>query len=236
MKYDVIFFDLDDTLMDFGLSEKKALAQTFRAFGWTEGLPDHEAAYREINKGLWRELEQGSMTLAELGVERFKRLFTNYRLSADAEAWNRQYLANLGQEAHLLPGAVDVCRRLANCRLAVLTNGFTEVQTSRIQSSLLQHTFEQIITSQEAGFQKPDPRIFEYAFSRMGLTDRAKVLMVGDSLTSDIQGGYRYGVDTCWYNPQGKPNDLGIAPTYEIRDLTTLPEVVGAAAEKMLCR
>ncbi|GED26266.1 noncanonical pyrimidine nucleotidase, YjjG family protein [Brevibacillus agri] len=234
VKYDVIFFDVDDTLMDFDLSEKNALDKAFREFGWPEGMTDYEAAYREINKGLWRELEQGGITLAELGVERFKRLFAAHELSGDAEAFNRLYLANLGQEVHLLPGAVDVCSRLADCRLAIITNGFAEVQTSRIRLSPLQDAFEQIIISQEAGFQKPDQRIFDYAFSRLALTDKKKVLMVGDSLTSDIQGGHNYGIDTCWYNPHGKENHLGITPTYEIRDLTNLLGVVGSSVEKII--
>jgi 2-haloacid dehalogenase len=228
MKYEIILFDVDDTLLDFGISEKNALHEAFLEFGLPTGAEDYAGCYQEISKVLWRDLERGHIDLTILGVERFKRLFLKHGLDMDADAFSRAYLGHLGKEIHLLPGAIEVCEKLGGCRLAIITNGFTAVQTARIGGSALCNSFETLIVSQEAGFQKPDRGIFDYAFSKLKITDKSKVLIVGDSLTSDIQGGLNYGLDTCWYNPHQKDNDLGIEPTYEIRTLTDLLEIVGS--------
>lgn len=86
--------------------------------------------------------------------------------------------------------------------------------------------FEQVIISEEVGCQKPHPGIFDYAFTNLAISNKSKVLMVGDSLTSDIQGGNKYGIDTCWFNPSRKTNTSGIQPTYEITSLMELPNSV----------
>ncbi|MCH6269523.1 MULTISPECIES: YjjG family noncanonical pyrimidine nucleotidase [Neobacillus] len=227
MRYDIIFFDIDDTLFDFGKTEQNALHKAFTDFGLPSGMQDYRPHYKEISKVLWGELEQGLITLAELGVERFKRLFVEYNLSIDAERFNQIYLGYLGEGSHLVPGAFEVCTSLNECRLAVITNGFGQVQKSRIAGSPLSHAFEEVIISEEAGYQKPHTGIFDYAFSKLQITNKERVLMVGDSLTSDIQGGINYGIDTCWFNPNYKDNNIGIKPTYEIRELTDLLKIVG---------
>ncbi|MGC5327569.1 YjjG family noncanonical pyrimidine nucleotidase [Brevibacillus sp. SYSU BS000544] len=226
MRYETILFDVDDTLFDFKKSEKNALHHAFIAFGLPTGQENYGARYQEISKGLWRDLEQGLITLSELGVERFKRLFLACNLGINAEAFSNVYLGYLGKEIHLIQGAVELCENLAGCRLAIITNGFANVQTSRIGGSPLSNTFEHIIISEQVGFQKPDREIFDYAFTKLQITDKAKVLIVGDSLTSDIQGGINYGIDTCWFNPHRKDNNTGIKPTYEISELTELLPIV----------
>ncbi|MBA9028302.1 YjjG family noncanonical pyrimidine nucleotidase [Peribacillus huizhouensis] len=232
MKYEIILFDVDDTLFDFSMSEKRALHNTFVEFGLPTGFSDYGVNYKEISNILWSELEQGITTLSELRVERFRRLFLAYDLEIDADTFSSAYLGYLGKEVHLVSGAEELCGNLVSCRLAIITNGFKDVQTARIESSPLCNTFEHIIISEETGFQKPEKGIFDYAFSKLQISDKAKVLIVGDSLTSDIQGGINYGIDTCWYNPHLKENNIGIQPTYEIRELMDLIEIVGVG-EKM---
>ncbi|MEH7124860.1 MULTISPECIES: YjjG family noncanonical pyrimidine nucleotidase [unclassified Bacillus (in: firmicutes)] len=226
MKYEIILFDVDNTLLDFSMAEIKALHNAFVEFGLPTGLSDYKASYEEINRILWSELEQGLITISELGVERFRRLFLKNDLEINAELFSSVYLGLLCEEIHLVNGAVELCENLTDHRLAIITNGFTEVQSARIGSSPLRNTFEQVIISEETGFQKPEKGIFDYAFSKLQITEKAKVLMVGDSLTSDIQGGINYGIDTCWFNPHLKENDIGIKPTYEIRELTDLIKIV----------
>ncbi len=223
MKYEIILFDIDDTLFDFGMSEEKALHNTFKAFGLPTGWTDYRATYNEISHVLWGNLERGLTTITELGVERFKQLFQMHALDIDAHIFSAAYLDYLGQETDLMQGAVEVCDTLVDhYRLAVITNGFTKVQTSRIGNSALNNMFEQLIISEEAGFQKPESGIFDYAFSKLRATDKTKVLIVGDSLTSDIQGGINYGIDTCWFNPHLKENKVGVKPTYIIHELRDL--------------
>lgn len=226
MRYKVILFDADDTLFDYGKAEAEALRQTFEAFGLPEGAAEYGASYREINKALWRELELGTITSASLRLERFRRLFETNGLALDPEAFSAAYLAGLGRGSFLIEGAETLCGSLTGCRLAVITNGIKDVQTARIAGSPLCYTFERVIISEVAGCQKPERGIFDYAFAELGLSDKREVLMVGDSLTSDIAGGANYGIDTCWFNPHGRPNDTEVAPTYEIRHLSELTGII----------
>jgi len=226
MKYEIILFDVDDTLFDFDMSEKKALHKTFLEFKYPTGLVDYRDTYNDISKILWRDLELGNMSLSELAVERFTRLFDQHELDIDAEVFSRVYLEKLGTETHPIEGAVEVCEKLKGYRLAIITNGFAAVQKARIENSDLRNTFEQIIISEEAGFNKPDKKIFDYTFAKLQITDKKKVLIVGDSLTSDIQGGIDYGIDTCWFNPNNKENHIGNEPTFEITRLIELLKIV----------
>ncbi|WP_410513664.1 YjjG family noncanonical pyrimidine nucleotidase [Paenibacillus sp. BR2-3] len=227
MKYDVILFDADDTLFDYGMAEGHALSSAFLYFGMPTGAEDYKASYKEINQVLWRDLELGRITSEVLRVERFNRLFAAHQLELDAQEFSAAYLRFLSEGAFLIEGAAELCGELSHCRLAIITNGIKDVQTSRIQGSPLCETFEQIIISEEAGCQKPETGIFEYAFAKLGISDKDKVLIVGDSLTSDIQGGINYGIDTCWFNPLGKVNESGIQPKYEISSLSELLDIAG---------
>jgi len=224
--YDIIFFDIDDTLFDFTKSEQAAFNNVFNQYNLLNGLNLYEKSYQEINKVLWRDLENGKMGLVELGSERFRRLFLEHELEIDAVVFNQDYLKFLGEQTPLVQGAEKVIMALSHKRLAVITNGYTIVQTSRINNSPFEGTFEHIIISESTGFQKPQTGIFDYAFHKLQITDKSNVLMVGDSLTSDIQGGMNYGMDTCWFNPKYKENHTSLKPTYEINKLEGLLEII----------
>ncbi|AXH98466.1 noncanonical pyrimidine nucleotidase, YjjG family [Sporosarcina sp. PTS2304] len=216
MTYDLLLFDLDDTLFDFAETEKNALGKTFATFDLPDGLATYRDSYRAISTIIWDQLEKGEITLEELKAERFRRLFEQYDLPIDPLRFGELYIENLGHESHLIDGVEEVLAGLAEYRLAILTNGFTVAQQARIAGSPLHNTFEAIIASEETGFKKPQAEIFDYALKQLSVTDRSRVLMIGDSLTSDIQGGNNAGIDTCWFNPQRKENTTGVQPTYEI--------------------
>lgn len=226
MKYDVLLFDLDDTLLDFGMTELNALQHTFEEYGLPNGVDDYLVSYKAISKVLWDDLEQGRTTMADLKAERFKRLFLEYSLNLDAAAFGQKYIESLGKEVHMIDGVDEMFASLSGCRFALLTNGFKEAQHGRVNGSSLKGMFEAIITSEETGFQKPQSQIFEYALNKLNITDPSRVLMIGDSLTSDIQGGNNFGLDTCWFNPHSKENTSGIQPTYEIQAWNQLMEIV----------
>lgn len=222
MNYDVLLFDLDDTLMDFSASEKNAFSLSFESNGYPNALSDFRDSYQAVSSVLWDDLEQGQITLDKLKTERFKRLFELHNLDIDAAAFGQVYLDHLGKEIHVIDGVVEMLDRLANSRLAIVTNGFKDVQNARINGSILKDTFEAIFTSEEAGSQKPNPAIFEHVFKKLGITDKSRVLMIGDSLSSDILGGNNFGIDTCWYNPHKKENNSPAKPTYEIHNWNEL--------------
>lgn len=228
-KYSTVIFDIDDTLMDFAMSEHAALHHTFRKYGMPTGFLDMHDSYRAISKVLWDDLEKGKIALRELGVERFRRLFLEHGTEEDPQAFSSSYLEYLGKESHLMAGAMEALEGLTDSRLVIMTNGFGDVQKSRLQISPILHHFEEIIISEEAGFQKPHQGIFDYAFSKLGITAKEETIIVGDSLTSDIQGGNNYGIDTVWFNPSRKPNNSGIQPVYEIQDLLEVIDIVNGS-------
>jgi 2-haloacid dehalogenase len=222
---ELILFDADRTLFDYDRAESDALRDTFCHFGLEYDIDIHLPVYREINERLWRKIEAGRITSRELRIERFRRMFDGLMSEADLTEFNRLYMINLSKGGYLLDGAEEVCGYLANrYRLAIVTNGIREVQMARFKGSPLEPFIEQVITSEDAGYSKPHSGIFNCAFRALGHSDKKTVLMVGDSLDSDIAGGIGFGIRTCWYNPTKSPTLPGLEPDYEIanlRDLST---------------
>jgi len=219
LKYDWIFFDADGTLFDYDAAEAAALEGAFEACG----LPyesEIRPLYSEINAGIWRDFELGRIGQKELKTARFDRLFDAVGLTADSTEFSRHYLAILGAQTSLLDGAESLVASLAeNVRMLLITNGLAEVQVPRFAASSIHGCFAEIVISGEIGLAKPDPAIFDFAFDRIDRPARDRVLMIGDNLGSDILGGANYGLDTCWFNPAGVANGHGVEPTYEIREL-----------------
>lgn len=218
MNYDVFLFDLDDTLLEFETSERNAFQKVFAEIGLEERLDEYRTAYQAISKVLWPQLEQGLTTLEELKVGRFRQLFTQFDIDLDPISFSENYLEKLGNEAHIISGVMDMLDRISDARLAIVTNGFIKAQIARVALSPFSDRFETIVSSEEIGIQKPRPEIFQEALDRLGVTDKSRVLMIGDSLTSDIRGGNNFGIDTCWYNPSGMKNTTENKPTYEIHN------------------
>ncbi|HEY5627981.1 MAG TPA: YjjG family noncanonical pyrimidine nucleotidase [Candidatus Limnocylindrales bacterium] len=222
VRYPWLLFDADDTLFDYGRAEAEAVRGAFAVHGFTfdEGwLP----AYQAINARAWRALEEGRVTPARPRVLRFEELFAELGLALDPVAFSAVYLAQLATQAHLVDGVQEVVGALrADHRLAIITNGLSDVQRARIAASTLAGVVEHLVISEEVGAAKPDPAIFAVALARMGDPDPRDVLVIGDSLSSDIAGGVAAGLATCWFNPGAKPRGDGPTPTYEIRRLAEL--------------
>ena len=216
-----LLLDLDDTILDFHKAERLALSKTFRAFGLepTDAILNR---YHEINKWHWEQLEQGKLTRAQVLEGRFVRLFRELGLEVDAAACMKSYERNLSIGHYFLPGAEEAVKRLhEKYRLFLLSNGTAVVQQGRLTSAGLYPYFEKVFISQEVGFNKPDKAFFDRCFARIPGFDPDKALMVGDSLTSDIQGGINAGVRTVWVNPAHKAAGK-IHPDYEIEALSQL--------------
>ena len=221
VKYDVILFDADDTLLDFGKSEDAALSQVFEAFGipLTEEV---RQGYLEINHGLWKALERGEIDKPQVLARRFQDTFARFGISAPADgSFEREYQRMLGEGAYLVDGAVEVLQALKDDHtLAIVTNGVTATQTNRLRLCGLDRIIPHVFISEQIGVAKPQQGFFDAVFAALGEPDRSRVLIVGDSLTSDMRGGEVAGIDNCWYNPKG------MKITYEITDLAQLIEIV----------
>ncbi|GIP26230.1 noncanonical pyrimidine nucleotidase, YjjG family protein [Paenibacillus sp. J23TS9] len=229
LRYDVVLFDVDDTLIDHNHSEKYALTNVFKDHGININSSYIES-FRKINHDLWNEYvnDKLKLELKQLRTERFVRLISKYELQIDPNHFSEQYTKHLIEGSLLIDGAIDLFRYLSNngYRIVIITNGINEVQIKRINQSELSNTFEVIVTSEDAGYQKPHTGIFDYAFRKINVWNKERVIIVGDSLTSDIQGGINYGIDTCWFNPGRKPNKHGITPKYEIRELKEVKDIL----------
>jgi 2-haloacid dehalogenase len=222
--YSWLFFDADGTLFDFELAEKLALSEVLLDLGQPLTEAAHHS-YQRINKELWTAFEEGKVSQAEIKTQRFEKWLGHLNISADVEGVSRNYLKHLSGQGPLLEHALDIIQTLSkNYKMLLLTNGLKEVQRPRFNASPLKPYFQDIIVSGEVGFAKPDPRIFEAAFEAAGQPDKSKVLMIGDSLSADIQGGIAYGLDTCWYTPNGAGSSLNI--THTIHDLRQLLEIL----------
>ena len=227
MKYKWLLFDADHTLFDFDLAEVKALANSLTEFGFTYNDEIGET-YRTINKNIWRQLERGEITPNELRTTRFLRLFNAIGIEANPEPFSDAYLRHLANCGDLIDGTEAAIQQLSQqYQLGLITNGLSDVQRPRLAASPLQPYFQTFTISDEVGYAKPDPRIFDVAFATMGNPAKSEVLIIGDSLTSDMQGGVNYNIDTCWFNPHQKSHN-GLPITYEIAHLSQLVTTIEA--------
>ncbi|NLB21008.1 MAG: noncanonical pyrimidine nucleotidase, YjjG family [Clostridium sp.] len=227
MKYDVILFDADQTLFDFEKSEKFALEKTIEKLGFIYNEEEHLAIYHDVNKKIWKEFELGEITQEKLKVERFNRFKEMISWDFKPQLFADYYMEFLSNASFIYDDALGLIESLSeNHRLAIITNGLTRVQTKRIKGSIIAKYFEEIVISEEIQISKPNPEIFAYTLKKLGQARKESVLMVGDSLTSDIKGGNLFGVDTCWFNPGNKENRADIMPTYEIKTLSELPAIL----------
>ncbi len=226
MGFDIVLFDADNTLLDFTKNEQKAF---FEAFAKEGIVPDQEMfrRYREINSGYWSMLEQGQITKERLLVERFERLFAEYHIELDAELFNSSYLNCLSFGSSLIEGAVELLESLqGKVRLAMVTNAVSATQHSRLKRAQIDQYFEVIVVSEESGYEKPDPAIFEYTFAKLGNPDISRTIIVGDSLGADIVGGNRAGIATCWFNPHHKQAPPDIKIDYTVDKLMDIVNIV----------
>lgn len=226
--YKIVILDADGTLFDYEKGEKFALHEAFREFSYEGDTEEICNRYREINLGLWLELEKGNITKEKLRDERFRRLFQEYHLDFDVHTFSEYYLLKLGESSFLIDGAEEICGYLKekNYKVIILTNGIKKVQVSRLEKSTIKEYIDHMIVSEEVGVNKPDPYIFDYTFNLLDHKDKKNTIMIGDSLTADIQGGINYGIDTCWLNLDERDNDTGILPKYEIHSLEDLKDIL----------
>ncbi len=221
-KYDIILFDSDNTLYDHNIHERSAIFQAFEQYG-APITEEMYLLYRKVNDDIWKEFERGVKHEKGPLVERFVR-FSNFTGTAiSPHRINELYVEALSRQCSPFPDSLEVCKALSEQHtLYIITNGTESVQLRRFHSSPLRPFFADIFTAAGMGVQKPQKEFFDRVLSRIGNPDSDRVIIIGDSLTSDILGGVNAGIDTCWFNPEHKKNAMDFSPTYEIDDLKKL--------------
>lgn len=221
-----VFFDIDDTLLDFHRAEANAIRKTFSDVG-IEPTEELIAHYSEVNLAQWKKLEKGLATREEILTGRFDILFGELGLSISSQKTQAVYEEYLSREAYYYEGAEELLDTLyGKYALYVASNGTSYVQNRRIEITGIAKYFDDIFISEHIGFDKPSKEYFAACFAKISDFEPEKSIIVGDSLTSDILGGINAGIKTCWFNPKGKPQNPEIAPDYEIRSLSELPKLL----------
>ncbi len=225
ISYTSLFLDLDDTLLDF----KAAEANAIRAVLKNNDLPSDDQAvttYSRINKGFWESFERGEIPKSAIFVGRFRRLLEVLGCKGDPDALSAEYCKRLSEGYFTVEGAFQILDYLRGkgYKLYATTNGLSVTQYRRINGSGLAPYFDRVFVSEDSGYQKPEKEYFDYVISQIPETDRAKMLVIGDSQSSDILGGINAGIDTCWFNPNGLKAKY--SSKYEISSLSELAKIL----------
>lgn len=224
MKY--LFFDLDDTLLDFHKAEAWALRQALRRSG-VEPTDAIAARYSEINQSQWELLEEQKITRQQVLVRRFQLLFQELGVNASCEKTQKCYENMLAKGHDFMPGAQELLETLkGKYEMYLVSNGTAMVQDARLRDSGMEQYFKGIFISERVGVDKPQEEFFDRSFAAIPVFDPGQAMIIGDSLTSDIRGGNNAGIQTCWYNPKHKPRRADIHVDYEISELMTLPKLL----------
>lgn len=223
-KYSVIFWDLDQTLLNFELSMEHALQVVFHKYGLD--IDDRIIArYAVINQSYWNKLELGEITKEEVTVGRFRTLFEEFNIHhVLPEEINRVYQEELGSVYFYMDGAMETVRKLKKIgyRQYVVTNGVNSTQANKMKLSGFDRMVDGVFVSEVIGYPKPMKEFFEACFKALPDVRKDECIMVGDSLTSDMRGANNAGITACWFNPNACKNDTDVRTDYEIRRLEEL--------------
>lgn len=214
-RFGIVLADADDTIFDFRKAEYYAFKYTLKQFG--KDCSDEEVKlYSDINVKYWKALEKGTIDREILKVRRFEEWFSLMGFNLDSKAFNDLYAPSLGEYSFLIDGAEQFIQRLSSvCDVYIVTNGLTTSQTKRFQNSSIKSYIKKLYISETIGYSKPDKRFFDYCINDIGETDISKYIIIGDSLTSDMQGGRNAGITTCRFS---RDKDISHSPLcdYEI--------------------
>ena len=223
-KYKYLLFDLDDTLLDFG----KAQVFAFKKLLEDENIEYNDELfekYETINKSLWRSFERGEISNKEVTSERFIRFFSLFDRKVDGSEVDNRYRGYLAEGNQLFDGIIEMLEKLSlTHNLYIASNGIAITQYTRLKNNNLNKYFEKIFISEEISSKKPDREFFEIIFKEICVKNKNEVLMIGDTLTSDILGANNAGIDSCLVDIH-KISNPEIVPTYQIEKTIDLLEL-----------
>ena len=224
----VILWDIDGTLLNFEAAEKNAIRACFASHGLGECSDEMLKRYSVINRKYWEALEKGELTKPQVLVGRFREFFEKEGLPVDkAESVNAQYQVLLGDTVVFCDDGYELVNKFKNqVKQVAVTNGTKIAQDKKLVKSNLIELLDDVFISDVLGVEKPNKEFFDIVFERIGVFKNDEILIVGDSLTSDIRGGNNAGILTCWYNPKKLENTIGVHVDYEISNLWEIEQIL----------
>jgi len=224
----VLLWDVDGTLLDFLAAEKAAMKKCFEVCGIGECTDEMIARYSKINRKYWEMLERGEITKPQVLVGRFEEFFKNEGIITDcASEFNKEYQVRLGDTICFCDDGYELVKSLkGQVKQYAVTNGTKVAQDKKLTKSGLIDLFDDVFISEVVGVEKPGVGFFEKVWEKIGTYEADEVMIIGDSLTSDMQGGNNAGILCCWYNPKGAVNDKGVKIDYEIDNLQKIKNII----------
>ena len=225
MKYKILLIDVDDTIIEFKHTSDKAVSHVFDRVGIERSL-ELDKKYKEISHQLWSDYELGLVTIKDITTTRFAKTFEDFDIPYTGQEMDDMFRQYLIDNPMFMENAYDVLKVLnKNYKIYVITNGVASTQRSRIERMGLETIFEDIFISSDVGYSKPDKKFFEAHLKDMN--NYEEMLIIGDSLSADIQGGINMNIDTCWFNPHFIENTTGIKPKYSVNTWLEVLELLG---------
>lgn len=227
-KYTTVFWDLDQTLLDFDRSMEYALQAVFAQYGLKIN-EEMTARYSVINRSYWLRLESGELSKEQVTVGRFRTFFEELGIThVSPEELNVDYQRELGSVFFFMEGAKELVDLLKErgYRQYVVTNGVNATQANKMRLSGLDRIMDGVFVSELMGYPKPRKEFFDGCFAALSDVDRNKCILVGDSLTSDMRGAENAGIASCWFNPEKQEKDVDVRTDYEIRRLEELISIL----------
>ena len=226
--YKYLLFDLDETLLDFKKSEAVAITEVLKGLG-INATKETVERYSAINISCWKQYEKGEITRDEIYKNRVNMLAESLGTIFDVDSFTNEYCTLLSRQGHIFPYTLTLLKQLkANgYKMAACTNGSLATQTGRLAVSGIAGFFDcGIYISEKIGFKKPDPQFFEFILGAIGIENKSEVLVIGDSLSSDIAGAVASGLDCCFVG-QIDTDELKIVPTYSVKALKDIIPICG---------
>ena len=226
-KFPILWFDLDNTLLHFSGSSHKAFSALCKEIGLEETEESYQV-YHKINKVEWRLFEEGKITQDELKHSRFQNYFDHIGFDFDGLTANGIYLKYIVEFPSYVDGVEETLKKLQEqkYKMSIITNGMKEVQRPRITKCNWNHYFDKIFVSDEIGLAKPNVEFFNHCLEQSGYPDKSEILVIGDTLESDILGAKNANIKSCWINPNGDYCPPDLKPDYEIKKLSELFDIV----------
>lgn len=224
-KYPIVLVDADETVFDFKKAERCALKYALNTFG-KDCSRENISLYSDINLKCWKMLEAGAITREQLQILRFKEWFEPMNIDLDPAKFNEVYVSSLAKFGFLLDGAEEFLKKLSSvCDVYIVTNGLLVAQLGRFAHSPVKPYIKKIYISEALGYSKPQKEYFDYCFNDIGEKDKSKYIILGDSLTSDMQGGRNAGIATCHFLGKAKLTGSDLCD-YEISDYDSFFEIL----------